>query len=509
LLAIFFTFAPFAINATKDFNNSFFMIFFFSKHITLVCFLLLSSLFFPALSALEITAPALKFEVSSHYGAGSQLPFWLLSNQYGKYNTDKSGILSSVAIFGNGGTLENWGFGYGLEGVGRVTQGLTTGWLHQAFGKAEYRKFLRFQAGVWEETFGNQYTPLSSGSIIWSQNARPMPKVEIGSAGYVDVPFTKGLFQGKGALAHGWFEKDRYVEGVWLHHKYAAARTRFDFPLNFNFAFHHFAMWGGNHPVFGQLPSDLDAFTQIFLVGKGGDDAPVSDQLNRSGNHIGSRHYGIDWQQPGYAINIYFQDIYEDGSGARWKNFPDGLWGVVWKNSNTAAPIVAVLYEYLQTTNQSGAVHQAVGLPGDDNYFNHSIYRSGWTHHIMTIGTPFITSPVYLQSIENPENYRMWNNRVRVHYLGIMGRLTQSIDYKFRISYAENKGLFASNITVPEQFLFENPLDQVSWMAEINYLFPSEKWQLKTIIAGDTGEMYGNNFALQLGVVYRPIITFD
>jgi len=470
------------------------------KHIPIICFLFLS-LFFSGSYAGGLTAPGLKVEIHSVYGGGKQLPFWLLANQYGKYDTEKAAILSTVGIFGKGDGIGKWDFQYGMEGIGRINQGSATGWLHQAFGKAEYRKFLRIQAGVWEETFGNQYTPLSSGSIIWSQNARPMPKVEMGSAGFIDVPFTKGILQVKGALAHGWFEKDRHVEGVWLHHKYAAARTQFNFPLNINFAFHHFAMWGGKHPVFGQLPNDFDAYVSIFLAGKGGEDAPVSDQLNRAGNHIGSRHYGIDWQQPGYALNFYFQDIFEDGSGARWKNFPDGLWGVVWKNSNTAAPVVAVLYEYLQTTDQSGPVHQAVGLPGDDNYFNHGTYQSGWTHHLMTLGTPFITSPVYNQDVDHPANYRIWNNRVQVHHVGVHGKIIDMFSIVIKGSYAHNFGLHTSMEVPDDIFYFKTAHKQWHWILDLSYE-PRSVLRFNFKISSDRGRLHGDNLAAFFGLKY-------
>jgi hypothetical protein len=54
------------------------------------------------------------------------------------------------------------------------------------------------------ETFGNQYDPLSSGSLLYSGNARPMPKVAAYSD-YMPVPYSRGYIEFKGYLFHGWY----------------------------------------------------------------------------------------------------------------------------------------------------------------------------------------------------------------------------------------------------------------------------------------------------------------
>jgi hypothetical protein len=38
---------------------------------------------------------------------------------------------------------------------------------------------------------------------------------------------------------------------------------------------------------------------------------------------------------------------------------------------NTRKPVQAVVYEFLQTTHQSGPEHVLGELTGNDNYFNH------------------------------------------------------------------------------------------------------------------------------------------
>lgn len=475
----------------------------FSRFYQIICTLILiHSIFIVSLPVRAQNLPEIHLEVTGHTGRGDQMPFWMVSNQYGKYSLDKNGAMGSLNIFSRGDTSQTWSFAYGLEGVSRFDETPEL-WLHQGWFKLDYRQFIRFRAGLMEETFGNEYSPLSTGSVIWSSNARPMPKIEAGTAGFIDVPFTNGLIQIKGSLAHGWFESDRYVEGVWLHQKYAAARTRFNYPLNFNFAFHHFALWGGEHPTHGSLPKDLESYIKVFFVRKGDENSPHSWQLNRFGNHVGSRHYGIDWNRKGYDISFWFQDVYEDGSGGRMENFPDGLWGIVWKNERKDAPLVAVLYEYLQTTDQSGPVHDNdLALRGDDNYFNHGVYRSGWTRHRLTIGTPLITSPLFNQDIDNPSRIRIWNNRVSAHHFGVEGFLKRNLSYRLRVSYSKNEGIHASTISVPEVFRFDGPRYQWSWRTDWGYHFPRQNITATLSMAGDNGSMYGNTLGVMLGMRY-------
>lgn len=449
--------------------------------------------------------PSVELELEGSVSDGDHAPFWFTSNSFGKHRLYKNSAIVSLKLSSDRAyTHENMQIQYGLELTQRLAHENQL-WLHQGWISADFFRLVRLRAGLKEETLGNEFTPLSSGSVIWSGNARPMPKIEVGTPGYVDVPFSQGKLQVKGSLAHGWFEQGRFNENVWLHQKYAGIRTAFDFPLNFTFTFHHFAMWGGVHPTFGQLPNDLESFFKVFFVRKGDEDAPMSWQENRFGNHLGSRNYGLDWTREKANWKFYFQDVYEDGSGGRMENFPDGLWGIVYQNKNTTAPLAAVLYEYLQTTDQSGPVHDnELSLRGDDNYFNHGIYRSGWTHHKQTIGTPFITSPLYNQHIDHPGNIRIWNNRVKVHHIGLMGTLMPQLSYKLLVSYSENRGVFASTITLPAVFAFEKPLYQWSALFRIDYSVPAARMGLGLALAADKGKMYGNNVGMMLTARYMP-----
>ena len=68
-------------------------------------------------------------------------------------------------------------------------------------------------------------------------------------------------------------------------------------------------------------------------------------------------------------LTFYHEHPFEDGSGTRLANFPDGVWGVFFAPESKKI-ITSVLYEYIDTTDQS----YYVGGSGIDSYFNHRIY---------------------------------------------------------------------------------------------------------------------------------------
>jgi hypothetical protein len=463
--------------------------------------------FLPGKVCSQTELPELRLELSSHMAAGENAPFWLVSNRFGTSTPEKGMGSLRAGFFSDPKLKDNIHLSYGLEVINRY-DGQNKVWFHQAYAEGVFFRLFRLKAGMREETTGNEYTPLSTGSIIWSSNARPIPMIEIGTPGYVEVPFTYGYFELKGSLAHGWFEKERYAKGVYLHKKNIYGRFGGKLPVNLVFGYNHMAMWGGDHPIHGKLPTDLDSFRRVFLAEEGDPDktgTPDSWVINRFGNHLGSRNYGIDVKTEKSLIGAYMQDIFEDNSGRKRRNFPDGLWGIYWRSKEKKGLVTGVVYEYLQTSNQSGPLHDRNDtiLGGDDNYFNHGTYQSGWTHHKMVIGTPFITSPVFNRNIDHPRNFRIWNNRVEVHHLGIEGNLPFDLDYRILLSYSGNMGLFASTISVPEEFHIPTSLYQWTGMMELQYTVPFYPLDLGLQVACDLGRMYGDNFGMGLRLGYR------
>ena len=165
----------------------------------------------------QISPPVIELYGGGSAGLGENRPFWNLSNQHGKYSLSPFGGLAGFRMEAVDSSDSFLRFDYGLECYypGAQDGGFS---IHQGYAAIK-TPLLTFWAGRKEEVIGNQDSTLSTGGSVWSGNARPMPKLVLATPGYVDVPFTKGYVEVNGSLAHGWFEKERYVENVYLHQK--------------------------------------------------------------------------------------------------------------------------------------------------------------------------------------------------------------------------------------------------------------------------------------------------
>ena len=437
----------------------------------------------------QIMAPRFDIYSGGAAGIGSDKPFWNVANTYGKYSLVPFEWITGLKIEAVDSSASLLSIDYGAEIYDRYGEKNELV-LHQGYIEIK-TALLTFRAGRKEEVIGNQDSILSTGGSVWSANARPMPKLVLATPGYVDVPFTKGYVEVNGSLAHGWFEKERYVENVFLHQKHAHIRFGGDFRLNVSLGLIHFAHWGGVSPNerFGALPSDLDAFKRVF-ISQSGETATVDpgEVINSLGNHLGARNYRIDYRGENFSSGFYFQTIFEDNSGMSKLFYVDGVKGLVIRMHEKEKFINHLLVEYVQTTWQSGPLHDLSGsskLKGDDDYFNHYIYQSGWTYLGMTLGTPLITSPLYTD--EN--QVLLPNTRVKGYHLG-WGGIVHGLNYRTLFTYTANKGTY--------KFPYSPDRNQFSWLFEATVPSFWRDVDLSILLAADLGQMYGNNLGALL-----------
>ena len=427
---------------------------------------------------------------------GANSPFWLHSRQFGKISSQSNSADIMLGVnkeFGDRKRLFDYGFKANL--LLQTDKTTTNLYFHELYAKARLLVF-DLIVGSREEHLGNQDSTLSSGGLLFSQNARPMPKITVGIEHFTTIPFTFGMLEIKGALSHGWFTDNIYTQNQLLHHKYAYLRLGGKLPVHFQYGLDHVAQWGGNVPGtgvgFGQQPINLQAYKSIFFGGSGGADATVNDQLNALGNHIISQSTRLDVDISDFKISGYWQNISEDGPIKRINktmNRPDGLWGVSIRNRNF--PFVkGILYEYLNTTDQSGPYHDKDGIiyGGSDGYFTNGIYLSGWNYYSRTIGTPFITSPLF-----NADGvvYTV-NNRVQVHHIGLEGDI-EGYFYKILTSFSKNYGTYYS--PYPEM------KPSTSILLEVNKQIPKlANIDVSCSIGADFGKLYGNSVGCLISI---------
>lgn len=444
--------------------------------------------------------PSVSVESGVVVSTGKHAPFCFYSNQYGKISTKNNSIYLMPSIYRNFKEGSKLDYSYNLSPLLRY-DGLGRSYMHQWYGELKFH-FIHFTAGAKEEFYGNQDSTLSSGCIIWSKNARPMPKLKLEVPNYTPVPFTWKYLEFKGGMAHGWFDDNEYNKNVWLHHKYFYLRLGGKLPVHVSYGVHHFAQWGGT--LNGKdLPKDLPAFKNIFTA-KGGDNrSPLDESMNKLGNHIGSRNFGLEGEFKNYKVSIYWQTIFEDGSGKAYRNIKDGLWGICFM-INKGSIISKMSYEFFNSTNQSGNYNDYWTLNGEkffsstpggeyheaggnDNYFNHWVYPFGFTFKKMTLGTPLITSPEILNGDIN--NFIL-NNKVRAHFLGIEGDY-KNFFFTILINYNQNWGTnYVPFSKIKEQLsvnIVTTFINLIKWNTKLGISFST-----------DYGKMYGNNVGITL-----------
>lgn len=228
---------------------------------------------------------------------------------------------------------------------------------------------------------------LSSGSLLRSNNAEPIPKI---SLSYKLTPFKKNLTL-KLSLSHGWLDKNQfYSDAPFLHEKFIYLESKqksFDIGMGFV----HEAIWAGsitdiNSQYYnisggnGNQPDKLKDFIRIFLTA----DGPIMEgqsHANAIGSHLGIWDFFFIKKLKGGEVKLYYQHIFEDTSGLRFKNKTDGLWGaeIQSKGGNR------FLAELINSSNC------CIDPPyiNDIYYFNHQ-YSGGWTYKGNTIGNVFL-----------------------------------------------------------------------------------------------------------------------
>ncbi len=392
-------------------------------------------------------------------------------------------------------------------------------WLQQAYVGAKYRS-IKIVVGQADKSSPIVNDGCSSGDLVWSRNARPPVGFRAGFIDYQDIPFTKGWVQLNGEF--GYFRQldDKWLEnhynyynhfittGTWLHYKSLHFRTNPLKPFVFTIGAQAACQFGGTADYYenGQvtrtvkMDADAKAFWRTFIAGSGGNSAGDSFV---EGNHLGTWDIALEYKlKPSERLRAYTQWLWEDGSGIGKMNGFDGLWGLEYITDYSNAPITGVVIEYIDFTNQSGPIHWTPhdheGTPitshssGADDYYNNYIYN-GWQNRGMSIGSPFVKSPLY-----NQDGYmRYRDNVLRGFHASLTGKLNYRWSYTLMGSYRKAWG----TPIIPRA----GSVDDFSMMLASGYDI-YRGWHITAEVAMDRGSLYGNNWGVALGISYNGSI---
>jgi hypothetical protein len=359
---------------------------------------------------------------------------------------------------------------------------------------------------------------LSQGDFTYSGNARPIPEVNIHLPHFTTVPFTKAVLEFKANFAVGKsFDNDyilrtknpnsMYATGLLWHRKslfFKLEDPNEKIPLSFIFGLDHAAQWGGwtSHGDFGKIPDSFKDFIRIVLAKSGDENAILGDQINVLGNHGGTINVKFGYKAKDFQAFAYKQHFYDDNSGLEYANWRDGIWGGEISFLNQSF-LKKVVLEYLQTTNQSGPMHfLEYDLPGfhprgggNDDYYNHDFYASGWSYFGRSLGNPLLTSPEY-----NDDGALYFkNNRLKSIHLGMEGNVSSELSYRTLFTGMQAWGRM--------RFPFLERKNNFSTLIECSYKPENlNGWMVGIQLAFDKGNLYGDNFGCSLKVSRYGVI---
>ncbi len=447
------------------------------------------------------------YEVGLHSVLSKDTPFWIQSNEFARI--DGKGI-NTIGEFKSNVSYEInslISIGSELNLVSRISD-KSTFFAPLANASITAGKF-QLIGGRFHFERTQQLEELSTGSLTMSQNAVPIPRILLKSD-YISFPFTNDILQLKGTFAHGVVDGNRAVSRPFLHESSLYGKLQFS-KFNVYLGLQRYAFWGGRsiNPTYGKLPSSLEDLFRIIFSKEGGSNAPALDQDYKLGDQFGNYDGGVNWNTSTYKAEVYWQNFFEDKDGLILKNYTDGLFGFAFKLKETNL-IDSFVYEHIYSKDQSGplvADGTRGGPGGQDNYYNHSVYLTGWSYYQRSVGTPFFTTSSG-RAITN--NY-FDNNRIVVHHIGLGGRYSSNLNYSFKISTSNNYGTYRERDYAKANGLsykFSPPKRQTSMVAIVIYTPKSDsRFSLLSKVALDRGSMYPNSFGLQFGVTFKPTIS--
>ncbi len=397
--------------------------------------------------------------------------------------------------------------------------------LQQCYANLTYQSFF-LEVGSREQRMPLRDEQLSIGMFANGINAKPVPKVHIGTHGFWTIPFTKGWLQmdldyGYGKFSDSGYREDAfrkggsanwgYATGAYAHQKHLYFRTNPEKRFFAIAGIEHTVQFGGTgySYVDGELvanhkPLKLMSFLRV-IASFGDKNYYEKDALEDwvFGNHLGMMTYQVGWNiNKHHLLQAYLDNPFDDGSGIRKGNGWDGLWGLQYTNKTTGRQLVrGAVVEFFQSTNQSGPLHWDSGdypepvrsqvndfVVGNDNYYNHMFYV-GYTHYGMTPGIALITSPIY-----NKDGYTgFYDNRIKAWHLGVNGEITDRLSYLVKGSYREGWGTYSAPL----------PIKHHSFDAMLQGIYTTGPWQMAAAYAFDKGNIYGDCSTFNLKICFH------
>jgi len=437
-----------------------------------------------------------------------QTPFWIQSNRFGMFSETGNQVLTRMQAHGSSELFDNTSINlsYGADLIARPGAAGTLSF-NQAYLKLNTYG-IELAGGRFHSLSPIHDQRLSMGSLGVSGNAVPVPQISLGLPEWTGLPFTNDFIQIRAHVAHGWLGGERYTDNVLYHEKVGHARFGGNFPLNIYGGIAHYAKWGGrNNPQFGDLPATFTDFWRVFFALGGDDDAPDVEADYMLGDHLGAWDFGFFLELENFTINAYRQHPIETKDNLKLKSLQDALNGIsIQFDERLGIPIRGFAYEFMYTKWQDGPRIGNIidGVPcselppgtcrdnfqGNENYYNHHIYRTGWANQGRTIGNPLfrVSDTPVDQLVDGIDN-----NRIIAHHIGVDTFVGSSIVLA-KVTASRNFGT--------RDDPFPEPADQISVgiQSQTPITLFDMPFTLLTDLAWDNGDLFGSQFGMALGL---------
>ena len=376
--------------------------------------------------------------------AHDKQPFWLQSNQHGRFGREGNLFYTRFRLGKQGDNEKKFDWSYGVDVTRRSGSNSDVSWT-DAYAGLRYKNF-KLTVGRKSEFFGLADSLLTAGPEFYSSRAPNIPKIVLSTNGFVNIADDFAI---NAYLAHGVMGEEQYVKNAYLHQKFLYLRYGTPNPyegINIYAGLHHVVIWGGTERVTGfRYPSGLNDFAKVFFGKAGGSNASANDQAYALGNHLGSIEYAIQVKGDERDWFLYAQTLFEDSSGLVGAGFikpGDYLVGLSLINKEPGATIKRINLEYLDTTGES------MNSDGSGSYFNHYEYASGWTYEGYGIGHPFISS------IPGPNNRWYAQNWLQGANAGMALEFSDLFNPVIRIAWIRQKGIMYNPRPAEDTFAF-------------------------------------------------------
>ena len=466
----------------------------------------------------------------SLYGSGAShgMPFWAGANRRGLVPENlSSGGNRNITGFGNnrggmsGLLTAGAEFAYltkpeivlsaGLSVAGYGVMDNWDGMLDRLYFGISWKK-LHLDFGMKDRYYDYNGLSLTGGNLAYSGNARNLPGYNL-STDFIYIPYTNRIIGFKANFADYMMLDNRYIDKAKVHNESLYLKITPARRFSLTVGLEMWSQWSGTSPKYGKQPGSLNDYIRVVFGMSGGDDATKSDQINVLGNHLGRELIRLDWRADDFTVTFQHDIPFDDKSGMRFQNFPDGVNTLNFSFREKDRWVSDILVEYVNTKWQSGPHHDNTTDPehkdepyhiygGRDNYFNNGEYQSGWTYYGKTIGLPLFTP---MPAGEDGKVLGVCNNRLSAWHFGIRGKAARLIPYKFLFTYSRNFGKYAQSISlfdsIPQQF-------SLALECEVPRLGRNTPLSLGIGLYGDFGEMYQDSFGLSIRLSYAGRSVF-